>query len=109
MSMAAPAPEPYKVVYAERVRRRLLSLGEVARDRGDGAAFVAAVKEFHRRLCIYPQFGDPLIDLKQEPGQVWIGTVRPLSMRYAVLDDRRLVMVGALPVLLPKTVEDKSE
>ena len=66
MSTAAPAPEPYQVVYAERVRRRLLSLAEVARDRGDGEAFVAALKEFHRRLCIYPQFGDPLTDLKRE-------------------------------------------
>src|SRR5688572_6496140 len=102
MSTAAPAPVPYQVVYAERVRRRLLALADVARERGDGEAFVAAVKEFHRRLCVYPQFGDPLIDLKQEPGQVWVGIVRPLSMRYAVLDDRRLVMVGALPVLLPR-------
>jgi hypothetical protein len=109
MSTAAPAPEPYEVVYAERVRRRLLSLAETARDRGDGAAFVAALKEFHRRLRIYPQFGDPLIDLKREPGQVWIGIVRPLSMRYAVLDSRRLVMVGALPVLLPKAVDEASE
>jgi hypothetical protein len=109
MSTGAPAPEPYQVVYAERVRRRLLSLAEVARERGDGEAFVAALKEFHRRLCLYPQFGDPLIDLTREPGQVWIGIVRPLSMRYAVLDDRRLVMVGALPVLLPKAAEGKSE
>jgi hypothetical protein len=109
MSTAAPAPEPYEVVYAERVRRRLLALAEMARERGDGEAFVAAVKEFHRRLCVYPQFGDPLIDLQREPGQVWVGIVRPLSMRYAVLDDRRLVMVGALPVLLPKIVNEKSE
>jgi hypothetical protein len=109
MSTASPAPEPYEIVYAERVRRRLLALAETARERGDGEAFVAAVKEFHRLLCVYPQFGDPLIDLKREPGQVWIGIVRPLSMRYAVLDDRRLVMVGGLPVLLPKAVDEKTE
>src|SRR4051794_34082265 len=109
MSTAAPAPVPYRVVYAERVRQRLLALADSARERGDGEAFVAAVKELHRRLCVYPQFGDPLIDLKREPGQVWIGIVRPLAMRYAVLDDRRLVMVGALPVLLPKAVDEKSE
>jgi len=102
VSTAAPAPVPYRVVYSERVRQRLLGLADVARERGDGEAFVAALKEFHRRLCVYPQFGDPLIDLAQEPGQVWIGIVRPLAMRYAVLDGRRLVMVGALPVLLPK-------
>src|SRR4051794_30646289 len=103
MSTAAPAPAPYRVVYSERVRRRLLGLADIARGRGDGEALVAALKEFHRRLCVYPQFGDPLIDLRQEPGQVRIGIVRPLAMRYAVLDDRRLVMVGALPVLLPRS------
>jgi hypothetical protein len=109
MSTGAPAPVPYQVVYSERVRQRLLALADVARERGDGEAFVAAVKEFHRRLCIYPQFGDPLIDLTQEPGQVWIGIIRPLAMRYGVLEGRRMVMVGALPVLLPKSGPEASE
>ena len=45
----------------------------------------------------------PLLDLTQESGQVWIGTVRPLAMRYGVFDNRRVVMVAALPVLLPKS------
>jgi hypothetical protein len=96
-------------VYSEHVRQRLLALADMARERGDGEAFVAALKEFHRRLCLYPQFGEPLSDLTQESGQVWIGIVRPLSMRYGVLDERRLVMVAALPVLLPKSDADKSE
>jgi hypothetical protein len=90
-------------VYSERVRQRLLALADLARERGDGAPFVAALKEFHRRLCLYPQFGEPLTDLTREPGQVWIGTVRPLAMRYAIFDERRLVMVAAIPVLLPKS------
>ncbi len=93
---------PYRVAYSGRVRQRLLVLADAARDRGDGEAFLAALKEFHRRLCIYPQFGEPLTDLRQELGQLWIGTVRPLTMRYAVFDERRVVMVSALPVLLPK-------
>jgi hypothetical protein len=58
-----------------------LALADAARERGDGDAFVAAVKEFHRRLCLYPQFGEPLFDMVQEQGQVWIGFVRPLAMR----------------------------
>ena len=103
MSTAASEPVPYRVVYAERVRQRLLALADVARERGDGDAFVAAVKELHRRLCLYPQFGEPLFDLTQEAGQVWLGIVRPLTMRYGILDDRRVVMVSELPVLLPKS------
>ncbi len=103
MSTAAPGPTPYRVVCSERVRQRLLGLADMARERGDGEAFLAALKKFHRRLSVYPQFGEPLLDLTQESGQVWIGTVRPLAMRYGVFDDRRVVMVAALPVLLPKS------
>jgi len=68
VSSAATAPVPYRVVYSERVRQRLLALADVARERGDGEAFLAALKEFHRRLCLYPQFGEPLTELTQELG-----------------------------------------
>src|SRR5262249_38245113 len=95
--------EPYRVVYSERVRQRLLTLADVARERGDGEAFLAALREFDRRLRMYPQFGEPLIDLKREPGQVWIGIVRPLATRHGVVVERRVVMVAAIPVLLPKS------
>jgi hypothetical protein len=81
-----------------------LALADRANERGDGEAFLAALKEFHRLLSIYPQFGEPLHELKAEQGQVWVGIVRPLSMRYALFESRRLVMVGALPVLLAKAV-----
>jgi hypothetical protein len=103
VSTAAPEPVPYRVAYSERARQRLLALADVARQRGDGEAFVAALREFPRRLCLYPQFGEPLTDLTQERGQVWIGFVRPLAMRYGVFDERRVVMVAALRVLLPRS------
>ncbi len=85
-----------------------MALADVARERGDGEAFLAALKEFHRRLCLYPQFGEPLIDLTQELGQVWIGIIRLLAMRYGVFDERRVVMVAALPVLLPRSEPENS-
>jgi hypothetical protein len=103
VSATSAGPEPYRVVYSERVRQRLLALADLARQRGDGEAFLAALKEFDRRLRLYPQFGEPLTDLKHEAGQVWIGVVRPLAMRYGVFDERRIVMVAATPVLLPKS------
>ena len=109
MSTAAPEPVPYRVAYSERVRQRLLALADTARERGDGETFLTALKEFHRRLCLYPQFGEPLVDLKQEAGQVWVGVVRPLAMRYGVFDERRVVMVAALPVLLPKSEPQQGE
>lgn len=53
--------------------------------RGDGSAYLAAVREFDRRLRVYPQFGDPLLDLLHESGHLLIGVVPPLSMRDGVL------------------------
>lgn len=100
--IAASPPEPYRVVYSGRVRQRLKVLADMARERGDGDDFVTALREFDRRLRLYPQFGEQLTDLRHEPGQMWVGSVRPLTMRYAVFDERRLVVVAATPVLLPK-------
>jgi hypothetical protein len=96
-------------VFSGQVRQRLLALADVARERGDGEAFLAALKEFHQRLGLYPQFGEPLIELTQEVGQVWLGIVRPLAMRYGVFDEKRVVMVVDIPVLLPKSETQKNE
>ncbi len=63
----------------------------------------AATAKFHRRHCLYSQFREPLVDLQQEVGQVWIGIVRPLAKRYGAFDERRTVMVARLPVFLPRS------
>lgn len=102
--MSAGGPEPYEVHLSAWVYERLLELAEVSRVRGDGEAFLAALKEFHRRLRVYPQFGDPLVDLQGEAGHLRIGIVPPLAMRYGVLEERRQVFVAARPVLLPRPV-----
>jgi len=103
VSTDADAPRPYRVSLSRRVYDKVRELAAVARDRGDGEAFLAALREFYRRLQVYPQFGDPLADLRQEAGQIRLGIVPPLAMRYGVLEDRRQVFVAALPVLLPKS------
>jgi hypothetical protein len=90
------------VAYSGRVRERIITLADVARERGDGPAYLAALREFDRRLRVYPQFGDPLLDLRHESGLLRIGIVLPLSRRYGVLEEQRLVVVAALPVLLAR-------
>lgn len=94
-------PAPYRVSYSGLVRQRLLELGVAARTRGDGELFLAALWEFDRRLRVYPQFGDPLTDLQAETGTVRLGVVPPLAMRYGVLEEQRVVLVAAPPVLMP--------
>jgi len=61
-------------------------------------------------LHVYPQFGQPLFDLKVEPIQVWIGVVEPLVVEYAIDEARRLVIIGAPPsgtCLTPVSIRDR--
>ena len=95
------SPVPYRVSYSERVRNELRALIIKAQDRGLGRQVLDAAKEMDRRLRIYPQFGQPLKDLTLESGQVWIGVVAPLVVRYALYEDRRIVMVAAPTMPLP--------
>jgi hypothetical protein len=81
------------VAYSEHVRDGLRELAARAKVRGLGRAFLAALKDLDRRLRIYPQFGEPLYDLTLEPGQVCIGTIPPLSVRYILDEQRRQVTV----------------
>lgn len=107
--MTTPKSVPYRVTYSTRVRERIVAMADEARERGDGFAFVVALREFDRRLALYPQFGEQLYDMKLELGQFWIGFVRPIAMRYGVYDERREVVAGALPVLMPRDRDPAGE
>ena len=102
MSVDTRGPALYHVTYSGRVRQRIIELAAEATARGDGEEFLAALVEIDRRLKVYPQFGDSLADLMIADGQVRLGAVSPLSMRYGVLESRREVLVTALAVLLSK-------
>lgn len=96
----------YKVEYSGFVLQQIRLLAQEASKRGDGPAFAVALREFHRRLELFPQFGDPIMDLSLEEGQIRLGIVRPLSLRYGVYEARRLVLCAALPILLPMAKPD---
>jgi hypothetical protein len=81
------------VAYSGWVQDALRQLVTRAGTSGHAVEVVAAIKEIDRRLHVYPQLGDPLIDLTHESGQIRIGTVPPLVVRYAVYEDSRLVIV----------------
>ena len=101
-------PTPYRVLYSEAVEQRLRELSDVAMKRGDGPVFLAALEAFRNRLPIYPQFGEPLYDLKAETGQIYHGVIPPLVMRYGVFEDRRLVFCGSPPALMSMARPDVS-
>jgi hypothetical protein len=93
MSESSGSPEPYRVSYSEQVRIELRDLISRARGRGLAPQVLAAAREIDKRLHIYPQFGQPLRDLKLEPAQLWVGVVPPLVVQYVLDEERRVVMV----------------
>lgn len=100
--MAAPDPPAlYQLVYSDAVKARLRELSDAAFARGDGPAFTDAMEEFDRLLRLFPQFGDPQIDLNAQVGVIYRGIIRPLAMRYGVLEDLRIVFCTAPPLLMP--------
>jgi hypothetical protein len=94
------SPGEYQITLSAQAFEWVKEISKVAVSRGDSQSFLHALKEFHRRLRIYPQFGDPLVDLVEHHGQIRIGIIPPLAMRYAVYEDQRLVIISAKPVLL---------
>jgi hypothetical protein len=97
VSESREAPLPYRVVYSERVRNELKDLLREAAARGLGPATLDAVKALDARLRLYPQFGEPLLDLKTEGETLWTGTIPPLVVQYIIDDARRLVF-GVVPI-----------
>jgi endo-alpha-1,4-polygalactosaminidase (GH114 family) len=94
-------PIPYQVAYSEYVRNELKNLIARAEERGLGAQVRAAAREIEQRLRVYPQFGDPLADLSLASGQIRMGTVSPLVVRYALYEEMRLVTVTIPFATLP--------
>jgi hypothetical protein len=62
---------------------------------GMGQQVLAALDVIHERLQIYPQFGQPLLDLQHEQAQIWVATIPPLVVRYAIYESRREVWIVA--------------
>lgn len=93
----------YDVSYSGRVQDELATMIARAKVRGSHSALLSAARTIDYRLHIYPQFGQPLWDLTAQSGQVWIGVVPPLVVRYVVFEERRQVNVVEPMDTLPRS------
>jgi hypothetical protein len=105
--MAPDPPVPYRLVMSDAVRHRLAELSAEATARGDGPVFKAALQRLLSVLAVYPQFGDPQIDMVVGGGHIRQAIIRPLSMRYGVNEEERLVFCAASPELMPMDKPDQ--
>lgn len=101
MSETSNSSIRYRISYSEFVRSELEKLIARAKERGLESQVRAAAREMDRRLHVFPQFGDPLADLSLAPGELRIGTIPPLVLRYAIYDDKRVVIVTRPFATLP--------
>lgn len=85
-------------VIAEQIRR----LQRRASRQGRGEEFLLAMRAVVDRLHHDPsEFGEPLYRLAVLRMQVRCAVVRPLSMEFAVCEDRPLVFIKAVELLSP--------
>jgi hypothetical protein len=65
---------------------------------GLGQPALDAIRTIDDRLHIYPQFGEPLRDLKTVGETLWIATVPPFVVQYIIDEPHRSVFI-VVPIL----------
>jgi hypothetical protein len=70
---------------------------------GRGQQVLAALKELHRILTIYPQYGEPTRDLRTVGQTIYTLCVPPLFVEYAIDEEERIVYIGVPFKVLPYT------
>lgn len=101
VSETSEAPIHYRVSYTEFVRKELAKLIARATERGLEDQVRDAARQIDYRLHVFPQFGDPLIDLSLPSSQLRMMTIPPLVAKYALFENKRLVIVSIPIALLP--------
>jgi hypothetical protein len=94
-------PTTYHVVPSGRVNAAAKDLIRRAIAAGYGRQVIAALKELHRILAIYPQYGEPKRDLRSIGQTVYALSVRPLFVEYAIDEEERVVLIGVPFKVLP--------
>lgn len=91
--------ERYQVIYSTHVRNELKRLITSLESKETRTEVRDSLIELDKRLSIYPQFGEPLLDLHLDSAQIWIGVIPPLVAKYVIYENQRQVWVVA-PLLM---------
>jgi hypothetical protein len=89
-----PKPQAYRVIPSGRVSAEAKALFKRAADVGRGPQILDAIKEAHRILSVYPQFGEPLKDLNVFGSTIYTLAVPPLVIEYIIDETARVVFIG---------------
>jgi hypothetical protein len=90
----------YQVDASGVIRSALRALHRLALQQGRGEAVTRAFRQIIRRLERDPlHFGEPAFPLPSLRMQVRTASIRPLTIHFAVCEDRRFVIIKGLKLL----------
>ena len=94
--------DPYEVHNSGEIARAFLALQRRASRERRGLDLLKATREVYERLTQDPtEFGEPLYRLPNLRMQIRCAAIKPLSLDYAVCEDRPLVFIKAVRLLSP--------
>ena len=98
-----PSPSFYRVIPSGRVSAELKALFKRAQAVGLGWQVLDALKALHRVLSVYPQFGEPVRDLKTVQETIYVASFPPLFVEYVIDEPRREVVIGIPFKVMPNS------
>ena len=100
MSSPTSPGGPYEVHNSGQITQAFLHLQRQASREGRGQDLLHATREVYKRLSRDPnEFGEPLYRLPNLRMQIRCAAIKPLSLDYAVCEDRPLVFIKAVRLL----------
>lgn len=100
MSSPTSPGGPYKVHNSDLIAQAFLDLQRQASREGRGQDLLQATRDVYERLSRDPnEFGEPLYRLPNLRMQIRCAAIKPLSLDYAVCEDRPLVFIKAVRLL----------
>ena len=93
-------PKTFRVTQAGSVKQALTQEYALAKSRGDGAAFIAALEQIYHRLRVNPHsFGEPKYALRGMKATMYSAIQRPLVVGFAIHDTEPIVMIRSIQYL----------
>lgn len=92
----------FQLDYSATVTKAIRDLGKVAIQYGFLQEYVNALKSIVNKLTHHPlEFGEPLNNTILDGGVTCLGIVRPVVVKFVVLQNERLVVILNVQLLMP--------
>jgi hypothetical protein len=104
MPISGNGERPFQVGFSQAIAELIRKLQRQASREGRGGEFIISLRRTVERLQNSPRsFGEPLYRLPALRMQVRCGVIGPLSIDFAICEDRPLLFIMAVKLLSRKS------